>query len=112
MIIGIIALAFSIISPFIFNAYIEEKPDELEKTLIFGGPFPFAEQTLTLPEDKNSYPAIIDFESPMDEKTAIKWIPLLLTFMSYFLLFFSIYSIIARFINGRPTRKEKEDKPE
>ncbi|MDQ0272437.1 hypothetical protein [Cytobacillus purgationiresistens] len=111
IIISLIALAFTVVSPFIFNAYIEDKPEELEQSLVFGGPFPFAEQSLKVPESPFSYPAIIEFESPLDESTTIKWIPMLLTFTCFFLLFFSFYSIVARFITGKP-KKTEEEKPE
>ncbi|MEK4199438.1 hypothetical protein [Cytobacillus sp. FSL K6-0265] len=107
----IIALIFTFISPFIFSKYLEDVPETLEQSFLFGGPFPYAKQSVTVSDDSSSYPKVIEFTSPLDAETSIQWIPFLLNILSYFLLFFSIYSITSRFINGRATRKEKEDQP-
>lgn len=105
----IIALIFTLISPFIFSQYLEDVPETLEQSYSFGGPFPYAKQNVTVSDDPSLYPKVIEFTSPFEVDTNIQWVPFLLNVLSYFLLFFSIYSITSRFINGRATRREKED---
>ncbi|MGD6841855.1 hypothetical protein ACQCVH_04970 [Bacillus infantis] len=104
LIITIVSLAFTFVSPFIFDARLEVKPDSLTQNLLFGGPFPFAEQTSYLPEQVDAYPVVIQFESPLEKETNYKLTPLVLTELSYFLLFFAVTTIITRLFKGNERR--------
>ncbi|WP_080846699.1 hypothetical protein [Cytobacillus gottheilii] len=106
IIITLLSLAFTLISPFVFNAYVAEKPAELPYKAVFGAPFPYLGQVEDLPEASTSYPVIVELESPFEEKTDFSIIPFVLSFLCFFLLFFSIYSIIARFMDRKPIEKE------
>ncbi|MEM5593691.1 hypothetical protein AAHH67_21580 [Niallia circulans] len=44
IVIMIISLLISLVSPFIFKNYVAQKPEQLEQSFRFGGPIPFAEQ--------------------------------------------------------------------
>lgn len=104
---GAVALAISLSSPFIFYSYFEQRPNELNQRISFGGPFPFAEQEVTLPEANNEYPLEVKFVSPLEKETNLKIIPFLLTFICFFLFIFALYTIISNFINGRQKKEPK-----
>lgn len=103
--VGVLSLAITLLSPFIFHAYFEEKPMETEQTITFGGPFPFAEQIGDLPDDVKSYPTEVKFESPFDKETNYKVTPLLFSFLGYFLFLFALYSILRRLFSGKPIKE-------
>ncbi|KAB2337352.1 hypothetical protein F7731_07000 [Cytobacillus depressus] len=105
IVFGILALTITVVSPFIFYSYFEEKPADLHQSLVFGGPFPFAVQKATLPQDEEQYPLEVKFMSPFETETNFKVTPFLFSFICFFLLLFAFYSIIIRLFIGR---KEKE----
>lgn len=107
IIIGILSLGFTIISPFIFHSYYEGKPESTNQNIVFGAPFPFAEQTISFPEDSDSYPLEVKFTSPFEKETDYKVVPFLFSFFSYFLLFFSLYTIFSRYITRKPKHEEE-----
>lgn len=92
-------------SPFIFYSYFEKKPEDLNQRILFGGPFPFAEQAVSLPVEKDKYPIEVKFISPLDKETSFKITPFILSFSSIFLFLFAFYTIISRFINGRQLKE-------
>ncbi|WNS77016.1 hypothetical protein RRV45_08540 [Bacillus sp. DTU_2020_1000418_1_SI_GHA_SEK_038] len=104
---GVVALAITLSSPFIFYSYFEERPAQLNQSISFGGPFPFAEQQVTLPEAKNEYPLEVKFVSPIEKETNFKVTPFLFTFICFFLFTFSLYTIISNFFNGRQKKEPK-----
>ncbi|MBP2239968.1 Na+(H+)/acetate symporter ActP [Cytobacillus eiseniae] len=108
IIIGIISLIITILSPFYFVSYIEALPDSLNQKLAFGGPFPFAEQTFTLPDEENQYPLEVHFESPFEKETKYKITPFIFSYICLFLFFFALYTIIARFFTRKPVREPEE----
>lgn len=99
------ALAVTLISPFIFYSYFEKKPDELNQNILFGGPFPFAEQTVSLSEAKGDYPLEVKFVSPFEKETNFKVTPFILSFVCLFLFLFAVYSIFTRLIIGRQLKE-------
>lgn len=105
--IGILALVITALSPFLFISYFDEKPDVLNQHLLFGGPFPFAEQKIDLPEDNNAYPIEVKFESPFEMDTNYKVTPFLLSFICFYLFLFALHSIISRFFSGRQGKELK-----
>ncbi|MCE4048447.1 MULTISPECIES: hypothetical protein [Bacillaceae] len=113
IIVAIISLIVSLSSPFIFHNYLEKKPLEQKETLVFGGPIPFAEQKVQLPEEENAYPAEFTFQSPLETETKLQPFPLVFTFICYFLLIFSVYTVVASFstkaINKNGRKKDKKD---
>lgn len=94
-------------SPFVFKLYLEKKPTVIEETMAFGGPIPFAEQRVSLPEDTNDYPTEITFQSPFEQATIIQWLPLGFTFICYFLLIISLYTVLSRYLTKPIQRKKK-----
>ncbi|PWW19821.1 hypothetical protein DFO73_11815 [Cytobacillus oceanisediminis] len=108
IIIGILSLAFTIISPFTFHSYYEGKPESTIQNIVFGAPFPFAEQTISFPENSDSYPLEVKFISPFEKETDYKVVPFLFSFFSYFLLFYSLYTIFSRYMTRKPKRKKEE----
>ncbi len=100
--IGVVSLAITLISPFFFHSYFEEKPEVVKQAITFGGPFPFAEQMVLLPSQTDSYPTEVKFESPFEKETKYKITPLLFSFLGYFLFLFALYSIIRRLFSGKP----------
>ncbi len=103
--IGILSFAFTIISPFIFNSYVGEKPEKSNQNVKFGAPFPYAEQNISFPENSKLYPLEIKFSSPMEKETDYKILPFLFSFFSYFLFFFSLITIASRYISRKPQKK-------
>ncbi|UII57250.1 hypothetical protein LS684_07365 [Cytobacillus spongiae] len=112
IIIGVISLLFTIASPFVFNAYFEKKPEESSPVVPFGGPFPFAKQSVTLPADENDYPIEVTFTSPLEKDVEFLFVPFILSFLFFYLFFFSLYSIIIRFFSGIGKRRTNEEDPE
>lgn len=102
-----IALILTVISPFIFKAYVDSKPDQLTQEYSFGAPFPFAKQEKMLPDAPEIYPVILDFESPLETKTNIQAVPFILSFTCFFLLIFSIYSIFGSFVSRMPKKEPR-----
>jgi hypothetical protein len=47
---------------------------------------------------------VIQFESPLEKETNYKLTPLVLTELSYFLLFFAVTTIITRLFKGNERR--------
>lgn len=101
----LLSLAITFMSPFIFYSYFEKKPEDLNQRILFGGPFPFAEQAVSLPVEKDKYPIEVKFISPLDKETSFKITPFILSFSSIFLFLFAFYTIISRFINGRQLKE-------
>lgn len=97
ILIGFFSLMFTFVSPFVFTSYFGKKPPELTQKISFGAPFPFADQTFVLPENKDDYPLEVSFTSPLEKKTGIRMIPFLLSFACFYLFFFSFFSIVIRF---------------
>lgn len=105
ILIGVISLVITLMSPLFFHSYFEEKPDIVKQAIAFGGPFPFAEQMVILPSDTDSYPIEVKFESPFETETKYKVAPLLFSFLGYFLFLFALYSIIRRLFSGKPLKE-------
>jgi len=111
----IISIIVSLCSPFVFHNYLEKKPLEQKDTLTFGGPIPFAEQKVQLPEKENEYPAEFSFKSPLETETKFHIIPFLFTLLCYFLLIFSVYTVVASYSkkaidrNGRKKGKKDDE---
>ncbi|WP_102271607.1 hypothetical protein [Cytobacillus massiliigabonensis] len=105
IIVGIFSLVITLISPFIFHSYFEAKPKNINQQLSFGGPFPYAEQTVTLPAGDKLYPLEIKFQSPFEKETKFNIIPFILSFVCLFLFFFAIYSMITRFFKGKTVKE-------
>lgn len=103
--IGILSLGITLMSPFIFYSYFEEQPESLKQDITFGGPFPFAEQSINLPTEEGSYPIEVKFESPFDKETKYKVTPFLFSFISFFLFLFTFYTIISRFFSGKEIKE-------
>lgn len=113
IIVGIISLIISLSSPFIFHNYLEKKPLEEKETMVFGGPIPFAEQKVQIPEEEYAYPAEFTFQSPLETETKIQTFPFVFTFICYFLLIFSVYTVVASYskkaVNKTGRKKEQKD---
>lgn len=107
IIIGVLSLCITLLSPFIFNSYFEQQPEDLSQHLTFGGPIPFAEQKVILPSEEDQYPLEVKFESPFEKETKYKITPLLLSFVCFFLFLFAFYSIVARFFKAKPVIEPK-----
>jgi len=106
IIIGILSLGLTFLSPFVFLSYFESQPKILNQQLTFGGPFPFAEQMATLPADEQLYPLEVKFESPFEKETNFKMLSFILSFIFFYLFLFALYSIFARFIR-KPLKEPK-----
>lgn len=106
IVIILLSLAFTLVSPFVFNAYVDAKPSELPYKAVFGAPFPYIEQVKELPDDTGSYPFIAEFDLSLDHETDFNIIPFVLSMLCFFLLFFSIYSLLSRFMDRKPVKKE------
>ncbi|WP_445488497.1 hypothetical protein [Niallia sp. 03133] len=107
-IIAVISLIISFISPFLFKQYIEKKPLDQKNTLVFGGPIPFAEQKVALPQDDYQYPAVIRFQSPLKQETIFHPIPLLFTFICIFVFLFAVSTIVASYFTKIPKKKKRK----
>ena len=107
LLFSVLALAITFITPFIFYSYFEQKPENLNQNLLFGGPFPFAEQNITLPKEKAHYPLEVKFTTPFEKETNFKVTPFILSFICIFLFIFAFYSIVRSFINGRQIKEPK-----
>lgn len=105
--IGILSLVITLLSPFIFYSYFEEQPETLTQKITFGGPVPFVEQSINLPDQKKSYPLEVKFESPSDNETKYKFSPFLFSYICYFLFLFAFYTIISRFFSGKQIKDPK-----
>lgn len=105
IVIVLLSLAFTLVSPFVFNAYVDSKPAELPYKAVFGAPFPYIEQIKELPEDPDSFPVIVEFDFTFDH-TDFNIIPFVLSMLCFFLLFFSIYTLFSRFLDRKPEKKE------
>lgn len=108
IIIILLSLGVTLGSPYFFDAYVHEKPVNLERPLYFGGPFPFFEQTIDYPENESTYPLSIKFTSYFDSELHFNVISFALSFISFFLLFYSIYGIVMHYTNRRQLRVEEE----
>lgn len=104
--IGILSLIITLMSPYIFFSYFEEKPEILKQNISFGGPFPYAMQMISLPDDDDLYPMEVKFESPFDKETTFKILPFFFSFSFFFLFLFAFYSIVSRFIR-KPLKEPK-----
>ncbi|MEH7125516.1 hypothetical protein V7122_23990 [Bacillus sp. JJ1532] len=104
---GVLALVITLSTPIIFVSYFETKPAQLSQDILFGGPFPFAEQRNSLPEAEHDYPLELKFTSPLEKETNFKVIPFLFSFICFYLFFFSLYYIISRFFSGRQLKEPK-----
>lgn len=105
IVIILLSLAFTLVSPFVFNAYVDAKPAELPYKAVFGAPFPYIEQVKELPEDPDFFPVIVEFDFSLDH-TGFNIIPFALSMLCFFLLFFSIFTLISRFMDRKPVKKE------
>ena len=108
IIIILLSLGVTIGSPYFFNAYVHEKPLNLERPLTYGGPFPFFEQNIDYPIAESDYPLDIAFTSYFDENLQFKIGSFFFSFISFFLLFYSIYAIIQHYTNRRQERVSEE----
>ncbi|MFT8320324.1 MAG: hypothetical protein ABF649_05400 [Bacillus sp. (in: firmicutes)] len=104
-IIAVISLIISFSSPFIFKQYLEKKPLEPKDALVFGGPIPFAEQKVELPQNADLYPLEVQFQSPFEQTTKIHFIPFVFTFICFFLLIFAIYTVFASYFKKSIKKK-------
>lgn len=97
IIIVLLSFIITAISPFLFSAYFEEQPKSLDQSIKFGGPFPFAVQDMQLPADESKYPIQLTFQSPIETDTTFSLGPFLLSFVSFFILLFSLSIIISHY---------------
>lgn len=104
LLFSVLAIAITLMTPYIFYSYFETKPVNLNQNLLFGGPFPFAEQNISLPEAKDHYPLEVKFTSPFEKETNFKATPFILSFICFFLFIFAFYSITTRFVTGRQVK--------
>lgn len=108
IIIILLSLGVTFSSPYFFDAYVHEKPLNLERPIYFGGPFPFFEQVIDYPMDKKDYPLTIEFTSYFNSPLDFNIVSFVLSFISFFLLFYSIYGIVIHYTNRRQERVEEE----
>jgi len=99
LIILISSLFLTLLTPFIFDAQFLAKPNE--SVVYHGAPFPFFQSPYTFPENPTQYPLTIDF---ILSNASFSFVPFLLSFVSIFLLAFSLFVIIARFFRKEPSR--------
>ncbi len=107
IVITIISLLISLATPFIFKNYVEHKPEELEQSFRFGGPIPFAEQQKLLPASSNAYPLEVSFESPVQTKTIFHPISFIFSFLVFFLLILSIFTVLKSYFGKIPTKRRQ-----
>jgi hypothetical protein len=105
IVIMIISLLISLVSPFIFKNYVAQKPEQLEQAFHFGGPIPFAEQKKLLPTSVEAYPLEITFESPVQSKTIFHPIPFIFSFLVFFLLILAISTVFSSFFGKKSTKR-------
>lgn len=108
IIILLLSLGVTIGSPYFFSAYVHEKPLNIERPITFGGPFPFFEQEIEYPKAKSDYPLEIAFPSYFDDNLQFKLGSFFFSFISFFLLFYSVYAIIMHYTNRRHDRVSEE----
>lgn len=108
LLLTIFSLLITSFSPYMFAVYFVEKPAYLTQASLFGGPFPFAEQIIILPNNDENYPIEIQFASPFIQETKFHALPFLLTFTCFFLLHLALISIIIRFFRN-PYKTTKDD---
>ncbi|PKG22169.1 hypothetical protein [Niallia nealsonii] len=106
--VSVLSLILSFCSPFMFKQYIEKKPLEQIRTLTFGGPIPFAEQKVELPTNKKAYPVVISFQSPLAKDTIFHPLPMVFTFVCFFLLLFAVFSLFSSYIKKVPKKKKEK----
>lgn len=85
----------------------EHKPDQLEQSFRFGGPIPFAEQQKVLPESTKGYPLEITFDSPIKTKTIFHPLPFVFSFLVFFLLVLSIFTIFKSYFGKISTKRRQ-----
>ena len=107
IILFLLSLLITSLSPFMFSAYFEIKPESLTQASKFGGPFPFAQQSITLPTDHSKYPLEVRFASPFERETKFHTFPFMLSFSFFFLLILSLISILFRFFKGSHKQKSE-----
>jgi ABC-type multidrug transport system fused ATPase/permease subunit len=107
IVITIISLLISLATPFIFKNYVEHKPEQIEQSFRFGGPVPFAEQQKLLPASTNAYPLDISFESPFQTKTIFHPVSFIFSFLVFFLLVLSIFTILKSYFGKIPTKRRQ-----
>ncbi|GKU82337.1 hypothetical protein [Niallia sp. NCCP-28] len=106
--VSVLSLILSVCSPFMFKQYIEKKPHEQTRALIFGGPIPFAEQKVELPTKEEAYPVVISFQSPLEKDTIFHPLPLFFTFFCFFLLLFAVFTLFSSYIKKVPKKKREK----
>lgn len=93
----VISLICTSMTPFLFDAKYLVKPNH--SYVYHGAPFPFFQSFYQFPDDPNQYPITIDFQFA---EASFSFVPYILSFISIFLLIFSLYWIIARFFRKDP----------
>lgn len=107
IIITVLSLLISLATPFIFKNYVEYKPEQLEQPFRFGGPIPFAEQQKLLPASLNAYPLEVSFESPVETKTIFHPVSFIFSFLVFFLLILSIFTVLKSYFGKIPTKRRQ-----
>ncbi|MCF2647617.1 MULTISPECIES: hypothetical protein [Bacillaceae] len=107
LIMTIISLLISLATPFLFKNYIVQKPTQLTQSFRFGGPIPFAEQQKLLPASSNAYPLEVSFESPMQTKTIFHPVSFMFSFLMFFLLILSIFTVLKSYFGKIPSKRRQ-----
>ncbi|WP_312096864.1 hypothetical protein [Niallia sp.] len=107
IVITVISLLISLATPFIFKNYVEHKPERLEQAFRFGGPIPFAEQQKLLPASTNAYPLEVSFVSPFQTKTILHPVSLFFSFLVFFLLILSIFTVLNSYFGKKPMKRKQ-----
>lgn len=99
----LLSVLFTLFSPVLFPTYFEERPEPLTKDISFGVPFPFIKQKVQLPNNVDEYPLEITYNYGYEKHTTFKIIPFLLSFLTVFLFFTAIITVLVRFLmNWKP----------
>ncbi|WP_147531823.1 hypothetical protein [Bacillus marasmi] len=101
ILLSILSFITTSFSPYLFAVYFEKKPTEIHRNAKFGGPFPFAEQEIYLPKKEQQYPIEVNFASPLKKETKLHFFPFILSFLSFFLIIFSLVTIVLRLFWGQ-----------
>jgi hypothetical protein len=100
IVLSLLSLIITCLSPFMFAAYFEKKPTSITQTAKFGGPFPFVQQTIVLPDNPNKYPIEVNFIFPPQKETKMDFVPFFLSFISFFTIIYTLAFLGLLFFNG------------
>jgi hypothetical protein len=95
--IAILSLVATFLTPVIFDVQLTSPPKA--NTIAFGAPFPFVIQEVSIPNNMNQYPLIYEFHWKFHKNVSIRFSSFVLSWISIFLLFIAVYSIVKRFFS-------------